>query len=70
MGLSAGPVEHRAENYGDGNRHIRSRKPLIMIISAAIVSVVIGIIATAGGAMLNYQPTRQHVEIEIAPRTP
>jgi len=41
-----------------------------MIISAAIVSVVIGIIATAGGAMLNYQPTRQHVEIEIAPRTP
>jgi len=69
MGLSAGPVEHRAENYGDGNRHIRSRK-LMMIISAAIVSVVIGIIATAGGAMLNYQPTRQHVEIEIAPRTP
>jgi hypothetical protein len=69
MGLSAGPVKHRAENYGDGNRHIRSRKPL-MIISAAIVSVVIGIIATAGGAMLNYQPTRQHVEIEIAPRTP
>ena len=69
MGLSAGPVEHRAENYGDGNRHIRSRK-LMMIISAAIVSVVIGIIATAGGAMLNYQPTRQHVEIEIAPGTP
>ena len=69
MGLSAGPVEHRAENYGDGNRHIRSRK-LMMIISAAIVSVVIGIIATAGGAMLNYEPTRQHVEIEIAPRTP
>ena len=69
MGLSAGPVEHRAENYGDGNRHIRSRK-LMMIISAAIVSVVIGIIATAGGAMLNYQPTRQHVETEIAPRTP
>jgi len=69
MGLSAGPVEHRAENYGDGNRHIRSRK-LMMIISAAIVSVVIGIIATAGGAMLNYEPTRQHAEIEIAPRTP
>ena len=69
MGLSAGPVEHRAENYGDGNRHIRSRK-LMMIISAAIVSVVIGIIATAGGAMVNYEPTRQHVEIEIAPRTP
>jgi len=64
MGLSASAVEHRAENYGNGNRDARSRKPLMMIISGAVASVVIGVIAT-GAAVLNYQPTRQHVEVEL-----
>ena len=65
MGLSAGPVERRVEDYANGKRGSRSRKPPTMIISAAI-AVVIGIIAT-GAAMLNEQPTRQHVEVEITP---
>jgi len=70
MGLSAGPAEHRAEKYGNGNRDARSHKRLVMIMSAGLASVVMaGVIAT-GAAMLNYEPTRQHVEIEIAPRTP
>jgi hypothetical protein len=70
MGLSAGPAERRAENYADGNRNTRSRKPLIIIVSAAAASVVIfGVIATSA-ATLNYEPTRQHVEFEITPRTP
>ena len=69
MGLSAGPVAHRPESYGNGNRDARSRKPRAMIISAAILSAVIGLIAT-GAAMLDYKPTQQHVEVEITPRTP
>ena len=64
MGLSAGPVEYRAGDYGDGERDARRRKPLGMIISAGIAAIVIGVIAT-GAAMLQYEPTRQHVEIEI-----
>ena len=64
MGLSAGPVEGRAGSYANGNEDVRSRKPRVMIISAAIAGVVIGIIAT-GAATLNYQPTQQHVEVEL-----
>ena len=64
MGLSTGPVERRAEDYANGNRDTRSRKPLMMITSAAIAGIVIGIIAT-GAATLNYQPTPQHVEVEL-----
>ena len=70
MGLSAGPVERRSENDVDGNRNTRSRKPQIIIVSAAVGTVVIfGVIATSA-AMFNYQPTRQHVEVEITPRAP
>ena len=64
MGLSAGPVKYRAGDDGDGDRHARSRKPLVMIISAGMAAIVIGAVAT-GAAMLQYEPTRQHVEIEI-----
>ena len=67
MGLSAGRVECRAENYG--NRDARSGKPRAMIISAAILSALIGVVAT-GVAMLDYKPAQQHVEVEITPRTP
>jgi len=70
MGLSASPVERRAENYANGNRDARSRKPLVMVISAVVASVVlIGVIAT-GAAVLNNQPAQQHFEVEITPRAP
>ena len=65
MGLSASPVERRAENYANGNREPRSRKPLILIISGAIASIVIGIVIVAGAAVLNDKPVQQHVEVEI-----
>ena len=64
MGLSAGPVERRAEHYAnsrDGSR----RKPLMPIISVAIASVVIGTVIVAGAAILQYQPIQQHVELEL-----
>ena len=65
MGLSASPVERRAESYADGN--VGRRKPLMLIISSAVASVVIACIVVAGAAMLNYQPVQQHVEVEITP---
>ena len=69
MGLAAGPAAHRAEGYGNGNRDARSRKPRVMIILAAILSALIGVVAT-GAAMLDYKPTQQHVEVEITSRAP
>ena len=65
MGRSVGSVEGRAENYANGNRANGSRKPLMLIISGAIASVVIGIVIVAGAAVLNYKPVQQHVEVEI-----
>ena len=65
MGLAASPVEHRAENYGDGNRDARSRKRLVMVMSAAAASVVMVGVIVAGAAMFNYEPTRQHVEVQL-----
>jgi hypothetical protein len=39
-------------------------------MSAVFASVVVlGVIAT-GAAILDYQPAKQHVEIEITPRAP
>jgi hypothetical protein len=64
MGLSAGPVERRAENYANGHDGSR-RKPLMPIISVAIASVVIGTVIVAGAAILQYQPIQQHVELEL-----
>ena len=45
----------------------RTRKPLTLIVSAAVASVVIGTVIMAGAAMLNYKPVQQHVEFEITP---
>jgi len=67
MGLSASPVERRAENYANGNHDVSRRKPMMLIISAAIASVVIGSVIVAGAAVLNYEPVRQHVEFQITP---
>ncbi|MBV9015196.1 MAG: hypothetical protein JO058_06025 [Alphaproteobacteria bacterium] len=66
MGLSAGPAERRAGNYANAKRDTRSRKPL-MLISAAIASVVVGGAVMAGAAVLNYKPVQQHIEMEITP---
>ena len=64
MGLSASAIDRRAENYANSKPNSSSRKPLMLILSAAIASVVIGTVV-AGAAMLQYKPTQQHVEIEI-----
>ena len=37
----------------------------VLIISAAVASVVIGGAIVAGAAMLQYKPVQQHVEVEI-----
>jgi len=65
MGLSAGPVECRAENYANGNRDASSRKPLMLVISAAIASVAVAGVIVAGAAVLNYKPVQQHVEVDM-----
>jgi hypothetical protein len=65
MSLFASPVERRAENYANGNHNASRRKPLMLIISAAVASVAIGTVILAGAAILQYQPTRQHVEVEL-----
>ncbi|MBV9015814.1 MAG: hypothetical protein JO213_11030 [Alphaproteobacteria bacterium] len=65
MGLSAGPAERRAGNYANAKRDIRSRKPLMLIIAAAIASVVVG--GAVMAAVLNYKPVQQHIEMEITP---
>jgi hypothetical protein len=65
MGLSAGPVERRAENYANGNGDAINRKPLVLFISAAIASVAGAGFIVAGAAVLNYKPVQQHVEIDI-----
>ena len=62
MGLSAGAIDSRAGDRANGNA--TKRKPL-MIISAAVASVVIGSAILAGAAVLNYKPVQQHVEIDI-----
>ena len=67
MGLSAGPVEGRAENYANGNRANGSRKPLMLIISVGFASLVVAGVIVAGAAVLNYEPVQQHVEVEITP---
>jgi hypothetical protein len=64
MGLSASAMDRRAEKIANGKHDARTRKPLMLIVSAAVASVVIGV---AGAAVLNYQPVQQHVEFEITP---
>jgi hypothetical protein len=39
----------------------------VFVVSAVVASVVIGSCILAGAAMLQYEPARQHVEIEITP---
>ena len=56
-------MERRAESNADGN--VSRRKPLMLIISSAVASVVIASVVVAGAAMLNYKPVPQHVEVEI-----
>lgn len=65
MGLSVSSIDRRAGNYANSKPDSSRRKPLMLILSAAIASVVIGIVIVAGAAMLQYKPTQQHVEIEI-----
>ena len=67
MGLSASAMDRRAENNADGKHNASRRKPLMLIISAAVGSVVIGTVIVAGAAVLNYEPVQQHVEFEITP---
>ena len=40
----------------------------VLVISAVVASVVISSCILAGAAMLQYEPARQHVEIEITPK--
>ena len=65
MGLSASPAERGGENYANGNHAPSRRKPLMLIISAAVASLAIGTVIMAGGPILQYRPTQQHVELEI-----
>jgi hypothetical protein len=67
MGLSASTTDRRAENYANGKHDASRRKPLMLIISAAVASVAIGTVVLAGAAVLNYEPAQQHVEFEITP---
>ena len=67
MGLSASAMDRRAGNKANGKHDARTRKPLMLIVSAAVASVVIGTVIVAGAAMLNYKPVHQHVVFEIIP---
>ena len=67
MGLSASAMDRQAENYANGKHDASRRKPLMLIVSAAVASVAIGTVVLAGGAVLNYEPVQQHVEFEITP---
>ena len=67
MGLSASAMDRRAGNKANGKHDARTRKPLTLIVSAAVASVVIGTVIMAGAAMLNYKPVQQHDEFEITP---
>ena len=67
MGLSASAMYRRAENNVNGKHDARRHKPLMLIFSAAVASVVIGTVIVAGAAVLNYEPVQQHVEFEITP---
>ena len=60
-------MDRRAGNKANGKHDARRRKPLMLIASAAVASVVIGTVIVAGAAMLNYKPVQQHVEFEITP---
>ena len=65
MGLSASVMDRRAENHANGKTDASRRKPLMLIVSAAVASVVIGTVIVAGAAALNYEPVQQHVEFQI-----
>jgi len=65
MGLSASAMDRRAKNYANGKHDASRRKPLMLIISAAVASLVLGTVIVAGAAMLQYKPTQQHVEVEL-----
>jgi hypothetical protein len=67
MGLSASAMDRRTENYTNGKHDASGRKPLMLIVSAAVASVAIGTVVLAGAAVLNYEPVKQHVEFEITP---
>ena len=67
MGLSASAMDRRAENYANGKHDASRRKPLMLIVSAAVASVAIGTVVLASAAVLNYEPVQQHVEFEITP---
>jgi len=67
MGLSASAMDRRAENNANGKHDARRRKPLMLIVSATIASVLIGAVIVAGAAVLNYEPVQQHVQFEITP---
>ena len=67
MGLSASAMDRRAGNKANGKHDARTRKPLTLIVSAAVASVVIGTVIVAVAAVLNENPVQQHVEFEITP---
>jgi putative exporter of polyketide antibiotics len=63
-------MDRRAENHASGSHGASRRKPLVLIISAAIASVAVAGFIAASAAMLQYKPIQQHVEVEITPRGP
>ena len=67
MAASVSRWDRRAENKANGKHDARTRRPLMLIVSAAVASVVIGTVIVAGAAMLNYKPVQEHVEFEITP---
>ena len=67
MGLSATAMDGRTDKHANGNRNANRRKPLILLISGAVASLLIGTAIAAGTAVLNYKPAQQHVQFEITP---
>ena len=65
MGLSARAMDRRGETNANSKHDARMRKPLMLIVSGAVASVVIGTVIVAGAAVLNYEPVPQHVEFQI-----
>ena len=63
MGLSAGSLDK-------GNSNTHKRKRPMMIISAAIACIAMIGVVLGGAAALNFEPTTQHVQFEITPRSP
>jgi hypothetical protein len=65
MGLSASAMDRRAEPYANSKQDASRRKPLMLIVSVAVTSVVMGMVIVAAAALLQYKPAQRHVEFEI-----